>query len=246
MVRDEIEERILNAASHLLIRYGYDKTTLDDVAREAGLSRSTLYTRWKKKDTLFRALIWQESVRYIDDLMQQMENDLEAGSLAGFFRVAMEVLHKSAFMSTLYARDRHVLGALLLRENMAQLYLWRISSTVSFLSLLQQAGMIRPQVDVQTLAYLLSSMQLGILKLGEVIPHEQSPPFERLMQETIDMLNAYAAPPDAKLEAGHAALMTYIRALRDQLNAVQDGSIPKTTDQDMTHGNADYSNSSTE
>jgi AcrR family transcriptional regulator len=220
MAYDELEERILSAASRLLIRYGYDKTTLDDVAREAGLSRSTLYTRWKKKDTLFHAVVWQESLRYTDVLLKRMENNLEAGTLPGFFSVAMQVLYENPFMSTLYTRDRHVLGALLLRADMVQLYTWRITSTMSFLSILQQAGTIRPEVDIQTLSYILSSLQLGILKMGEVIPHEQSPPFERIMQETIDMLNAYASPASVNLEAGHAALMTYLRTLREQVNEV--------------------------
>jgi|GEM_PF-497360 len=246
MPYDEIEERILNAASRLLIRYGYDKTTLDDVAREAGLSRSTLYTRWKKKDTLFQAVIWQESQRYTDELVRRFENDIEAGSLAGFFRIAIEVLHENTFITTLYTRDRQILGALLLRENMTQLYVWRIASTVSFLSLLQQAGMVRAEVDVQTLAYVLSSLQLGILKMVEIIPHEQAPPFERLMQETIAMLNAYAAPPAANLEAGHAALLTYLRTLRDQLNVIRSGSLSDITNEDTTHGSTNYSNSSTE
>lgn len=220
MAYDELEDRILEAASRLLIRYGYDKTTLDDVAREAGLSRSTLYTRWKKKDTLFNAVIWRESLGYTDELLSRMENNIEAGTLAGFFSVAMQVLHENTFMSILYTRDRHVLGALMLRADMSQLYTWRISSTASFLGLLQQAGMVKPEVDVQTLAYLLSSLQLGLLKMGEIIPHEQSPPFDRLMQEIIDMLNAYATPADANREAGHTALMTYLRTLKEQVNTV--------------------------
>jgi hypothetical protein len=83
--------------------------------------------------------------------------------------------------------------------------------------------MVRPEVDAQTLAYVLSSLQLGILKMGEIIPHEQSPPFDRVIQETINMLNAYAAPPDANREAGHAVLMDYLRTLRDQVDAVGEG-----------------------
>ncbi|MEM7028378.1 MAG: helix-turn-helix domain-containing protein, partial [Chloroflexota bacterium] len=35
----EREERILDAASNLFVHYGYDKTTVDDIAREAGVSK---------------------------------------------------------------------------------------------------------------------------------------------------------------------------------------------------------------
>jgi AcrR family transcriptional regulator len=231
MPYDEIEERILNAASRLLIRYGYDKTTLDDVAREAGLSRSTLYTRWKKKEILFRVLLWQEMLAYIDELMKRFETDLDAGTLIGFFRLAMDVLHDNAFMRTVYTGDRRIFGALL-PENKAQLYTWRMTSTVSFLSLLQQVGMVRAEIDVQTLSYMLSSLQLGLLQMGEIIPHEQSPPMDQIMQATIDMLNAYAVPPNADREAGHAALTRYLQTLHDQLHTFSADTFSMKPDQD--------------
>ncbi|GAC1395003.1 MAG: hypothetical protein NVSMB65_13760 [Chloroflexota bacterium] len=41
--RQRREERILDAAATLLVRWGYRKTTLDDVAREAGVGKGTIY-----------------------------------------------------------------------------------------------------------------------------------------------------------------------------------------------------------
>ncbi len=227
MSYDEIEERLLEAASRLLIRYGYDKTTLDDVAREAGLSRSTLYTRWKKKDTLFRALIWRESLRYIDDVIEHLAQEHEAGTLVGFFGLAMRLIRENAFMETLYTRDRHVFGTLLLRDNVTQLYVWRINITVSFLTMMQQVGMMRPDVDIKTLAYVLSSLQFGILKLGEIMPDEQSPPMAAVVQQVVQMMNVYAAPEQVDAEHGREALITYMQTLRDQLQAAGEGFSPK-------------------
>ncbi|HEV2580965.1 MAG TPA: helix-turn-helix domain-containing protein [Ktedonobacteraceae bacterium] len=36
-------ERLLDVAAALLVRWGYRKTTLDDVAREAGVGKGTIY-----------------------------------------------------------------------------------------------------------------------------------------------------------------------------------------------------------
>jgi AcrR family transcriptional regulator len=36
-------DRILDAAERLLARFGYKKTTIEDIAREAGLGKRTLY-----------------------------------------------------------------------------------------------------------------------------------------------------------------------------------------------------------
>src|SRR5437764_6276067 len=47
------EERILDAATTLLVRWGYRKTTIDDVALEAGVGKGTIYLHWKDKTTCF-------------------------------------------------------------------------------------------------------------------------------------------------------------------------------------------------
>src|SRR5690349_3274443 len=49
--------RVLTAAAGLLLERGYDRTTLDDVARAAGVSKSTLYQRWGAREALFVAVL---------------------------------------------------------------------------------------------------------------------------------------------------------------------------------------------
>lgn len=218
---DETEDRLLNAAAHLMIRYGYDKTTLDDVAREAGVSRSTLYTRWKKKDALFQALIWRESLRYLEAFIERFEADHNAGTLAGFFHLAMSLLEDNAFIAALYKNDSHMLGALFLRENVTQLYQWRIQSTQAFLTVLQQAGMVRADVDVHLLSYLLNCLQFGVLKMGEMLPAGATPPMQTVVQETIQMLNGYAASREVPAETGHAALLGYLHTLYEQMTTFE-------------------------
>jgi AcrR family transcriptional regulator len=50
-------ESILDAARTLLARQGYRKTSMEDVGREAGLSRRTLYLHFADKRDLFLATI---------------------------------------------------------------------------------------------------------------------------------------------------------------------------------------------
>ncbi len=51
--RDRREE-LLFSAVELFLRYGYKKTTLDDLAEAANISKSTLYHYFSNKDDLFR------------------------------------------------------------------------------------------------------------------------------------------------------------------------------------------------
>ena len=48
---------ILETAAKVFLRYGYKKTSMDDIARAAGLSRQGLYFHFKSKEELFRATI---------------------------------------------------------------------------------------------------------------------------------------------------------------------------------------------
>jgi AcrR family transcriptional regulator len=48
--------RILDAAQNLFLRYGVKRTSLDDVVREAGIAKGTLYLYFASKDALFAAI----------------------------------------------------------------------------------------------------------------------------------------------------------------------------------------------
>lgn len=54
--RETLPDRILDAADRLLARYGYQKMTVDDLAREVGIGKGTVYRHFRSKDeiVLFR------------------------------------------------------------------------------------------------------------------------------------------------------------------------------------------------
>ena len=49
-------ERILGAAFTLFGRYGFKRTSMEDIATEAGLSRTALYLQFRNKEEIFREL----------------------------------------------------------------------------------------------------------------------------------------------------------------------------------------------
>jgi len=49
--------KILEAAGQLFARYGVSKTTMNDIARDAGVARQTLYNAYPSKDEVLRAVI---------------------------------------------------------------------------------------------------------------------------------------------------------------------------------------------
>lgn len=59
--KDEVREQLVQAARQVFARYGYKKTALDDIAREARRGKSTIYYYFKSKDDIFKAVIDAES-----------------------------------------------------------------------------------------------------------------------------------------------------------------------------------------
>jgi len=53
------EEQIINAAEKLVFEKGIKQTSVDEIAKEAELSKGTLYLYFKNKDDLFHAVIFR-------------------------------------------------------------------------------------------------------------------------------------------------------------------------------------------
>src|SRR6478672_1579101 len=84
--RQERAERILDAAAALIMRWGYNKTTIDDIARQAGVAKGTIYLHWKTREDLFAALLKREKAELADDLKQRIAADPAGATLRGLFK----------------------------------------------------------------------------------------------------------------------------------------------------------------
>ena len=70
---DEIGTRILDAAYERFCRIGIPRTTMEDVARRAGVSRITVYRRFATKGELVDQLVRREIRRYFDQFRVDIE-----------------------------------------------------------------------------------------------------------------------------------------------------------------------------
>ena len=64
----ETVRRILEAGSACLARFGNEKTSIQDVADAAGLSRATIYRYYPDRAQLFQAVTDQEFAQQLDDV----------------------------------------------------------------------------------------------------------------------------------------------------------------------------------
>lgn len=88
---DERRERILDGAFKVFLAYGYTRTTMDDIARAAEISRPALYLVFRNKTDIYRAL----ASRFLNTALEQTVAVLAGeGTLAGRLdRMCEEVFH---------------------------------------------------------------------------------------------------------------------------------------------------------
>ncbi len=68
-----IRERIVNAAEGCFARYGVGKTTVEDIAAAAGLSRATVYRSFAGgRDEVILAVILRDMRRFLDRLAERL------------------------------------------------------------------------------------------------------------------------------------------------------------------------------
>ncbi|MET0361914.1 MAG: helix-turn-helix domain-containing protein [Sphingobium sp.] len=61
-----VGDPILDAAAVCIQRKGFDNTSLEEVASEAGVSRTTLYRRFGNRESLFTSLLWARAEPFRD------------------------------------------------------------------------------------------------------------------------------------------------------------------------------------
>ena len=105
-MRTETESRILDATLEVAGLYGLSRLTLEDVAKEADVSRQTVYRYFGGRDQLISAVILREEEQLIDRMARAAEEHRE-------FRPALEAAFAAALLA---AREHPLLDRLLETE----------------------------------------------------------------------------------------------------------------------------------
>lgn len=110
--------RIMTAAVAQCEEFGLRRTTMDDVARRAGLSRATLYRHFDSKDAVVQAVILAEAERFfarldvaLDGLASSEERVVEG------FAFALDYIRRHALLHKLLRTEPEALLPYLLGDS---------------------------------------------------------------------------------------------------------------------------------
>src|SRR5512135_2737441 len=224
---DERQQQILDAAAAVIIRLGYDKTTMSDIAEEAGASRRTVYLYFKGKEELFEALLYREYMQYAETWLEQIEADPRGGTVGGFYRAHFHAVNRRPLIAAMLRRDRRVIGNYLRKRDNIFVQMLSGVDTIGFFQALQAAGAIRQDIDAAVIEHIVEMLAYGQLTIGDFKPPDQFPPYEAVMEALADIMDRALGPEDeapgtsASSEAGKAISRQITSAARAQLEQIK-------------------------
>lgn len=212
----EREQTILDAAAKLLLRHGYNKTTMSDVADAVDLNRALIYLHFKSKDELLEALIVRELGKYGEMWSHSLAADPLGGSVASIYRSMLPALKQLPLMAAILTRDEQTFGKYLRKPGNLFAYLSTTITTRDALQAMQELGVVRQDVNIAAMAFILDALTPSILETLSSHREEPcgdserlgKPCYEELMETITEMLERMLTPAEgANLEAGKAALL---------------------------------------
>src|SRR2546429_1999184 len=205
------EERLLDAATTLLVRWGYRKTTIDDVAREAGVGKGTIYLHWKDKNELFRAAIWREQQRYSEEVKRRIEADPEGGLLHRVTTHGMIASLSNPLMAAIIRGQSDIFNGFVGAYDPGFLN-GLVGDADAYFDQLQQAGLIRADIPASTITYLLTALKVGMINSTDIIGQEHLPSMEQLTEALSDLIRRWLEPEQlpSKSDVGKQLFTEYL------------------------------------
>ena len=98
MALDETRDKILSVANKLFSRFGFHKTSMDEIAKIARKAKGSLYYHFASKEDLFKEVVSKEITNLKEQLSVIVDNsDLSAsGEIKTYLVKRMEILNDAA------------------------------------------------------------------------------------------------------------------------------------------------------
>ncbi|BCL79308.1 helix-turn-helix transcriptional regulator [Ktedonobacteria bacterium brp13] len=222
----ERERAILDVTAELLLRHGYNKVTMSDVADAVGLNRRLVYLLFPSKDALIKALLLRELNSYADVWNRYLESDPLGGTVASVYRGLLATLKQLPLMAAMYTRDSETFGKYLSRPgNFFASWPPDPGPTREYLQAMQEIGVVRQDINARAMAFILDALTpsiLAALSSHRSAPRDDSnrpdrPSFDELVETVAEICECLLTPQaGANLEAGKALMRRKIEEAQAQ------------------------------
>jgi len=202
-------------AADLLLRHGYRRVTIDDVAAGAKIGKGTVYLHWKTREQLFSAVFEREVLRAIDELRQALRQDPQVCLLHRFARTYFLAIVNRPLLRGFLLADPDLLGRLAtsrdtIRDDR------HIAMSRAFLELLAEHGLLRDDMDANQIRYAYQATFEGFLQQEAAAPADGLDQRADLLAQTVRRaFESDRTAPAVELRSVAASVITLLTDLID-------------------------------
>jgi AcrR family transcriptional regulator len=160
--RQERATRILDVAGELLLRHGYRRVTIEDVAAGADIGKGTVYLHWRTREELFTAVFEREALQAIGELVGALRQDPQLCLLHRFARAYFLAIMHRPLLAGFVLGDADLLGKLA-KPGSARDDRHRLMSH-GYFRLLAEHRLLREDLDLEAIAYAFQATFEGFLQ----------------------------------------------------------------------------------
>lgn len=103
---DSARDRLLDAAEDCFERSGIAKTTVEDIAKQASVSRATVYRYFAGRDAVVSGVILRATERYLAKVRRRVDAQPDlAGAILEFVEVTVRAAHRDETIAMLFTSD---------------------------------------------------------------------------------------------------------------------------------------------
>lgn len=103
---DGARDRLLDAAEACFARFGIAKTTVEDIAKQARVSRATVYRYFAGRDAVVSGVILRETERYLERVRPRVESQTDLGGvILEFVEVTLRAAVRDETVGLLFTSD---------------------------------------------------------------------------------------------------------------------------------------------
>ncbi|WP_024935965.1 TetR/AcrR family transcriptional regulator [Actinomadura welshii] len=162
---DEARSRVLDAAYDQFSRLGIQRSTMEDVARRAGVSRITVYRRFATKDALVEQVIRREFRRYFDRFLVEIEQaETAADRVVLGFVSSMRAIRSNPLIGGLMATEPDTVLPTMINDEGRTLATVR-RFVAGQLRREQRAGTVPDDLDVDFVAEMMVRVSASFLAI---------------------------------------------------------------------------------
>jgi AcrR family transcriptional regulator len=153
-----VRERLLDAAEGCLEQFGPQKTSMEDVARAAGMSRATVYRYFENRDALLLGVASRQASSLAAEAINYLGQftTISDWLVEGLLFTLREMPNRPVFASLVTSLDSHSSGSLLLGSTgLVQI---GVNVLRPMFASAQSQGLLREEVDPEMLVEWLLRM----------------------------------------------------------------------------------------